>query len=95
MQGSVIPRIKCRLAVTVLLASLIAFTHGTLFRLKITMTPIPFTLIRAPRIAGRSWCVGSSRLPTSMCRTVERDLLAALGESELPEPLKPVDYVIL
>jgi len=45
LKGSVIPRIKWPLTVTVLLACLVTLTHGTLFRLKITMTPIPFSLI--------------------------------------------------
>jgi len=31
---------------------------------------------------------------TSMCRTIERDLRAALGETEIPEPLHPVNYLI-
>jgi ion channel-forming bestrophin family protein len=44
-KGSIIPRIKWPLLVTVLLASLVTLSHGTLFRLKITMTPIPFSLI--------------------------------------------------
>jgi len=44
-RGSIIPRIKWPLLVTVLLASLVTVSHGTLFRLKITMTPIPFSLI--------------------------------------------------
>jgi ion channel-forming bestrophin family protein len=45
VKGSVVPRIKVPLAVTVLLAGLVTLTHGMLFRLKITMTPIPFSLI--------------------------------------------------
>jgi len=45
IKGSIIPRIKWPLFVTVLLASLVTITHGTLFKLKITMTPIPFSLI--------------------------------------------------
>ncbi|HBG04349.1 MAG: bestrophin [Geobacteraceae bacterium GWC2_58_44] len=45
IRGSIVPRIKWPLFVTVLLASLVTITHGTLFRLKITMTPIPFSLI--------------------------------------------------
>jgi ion channel-forming bestrophin family protein len=32
---------------------------------------------------------------SSMCRTIERDLRAALGETSLPEPLLPVGYRIL
>jgi ion channel-forming bestrophin family protein len=45
VKGSIVPRIKWPLFVTVLLAALVTLTHGTLFRLKITMTPIPFSLI--------------------------------------------------
>jgi putative membrane protein len=32
---------------------------------------------------------------SAMCRTIERDLRAALEEVRLPEPLVPVDYRIL
>ena len=45
VRGSIVPRIKWPLFVTVLLASLVTITHGMLFKLKITMTPIPFSLI--------------------------------------------------
>jgi ion channel-forming bestrophin family protein len=45
MRGSIVPRIKWPLFVTVLLAALVTVSHGMLFRLKITMTPIPFSLI--------------------------------------------------
>jgi len=45
VRGSIVPRIKWPLFVTVLLAAMVTTTHGTLFRLKITMTPIPFSLI--------------------------------------------------
>lgn len=45
IRGSIVPRIKWPLFVTVLLACIVTITHGTLFRLKITMTPIPFSLI--------------------------------------------------
>ncbi len=45
MKGSIVPRIKWPLFVTVMLALIVTITHGTLFRLKITMTPIPFSLI--------------------------------------------------
>lgn len=34
-------------------------------------------------------------LPTdSLVRTIERDVLSALGHSELPPALSPVDYVL-
>jgi len=45
IRGSIVPRIKWPLFVTVLLAVIVTITHGMLFNLKITMTPIPFTLI--------------------------------------------------
>jgi ion channel-forming bestrophin family protein len=45
IRGSVVPRIKWPLLVTVLLACAVTFTHGVLFKLKIVMTPIPFSLI--------------------------------------------------
>ena len=45
VRGSIVPRIKWPLTVTVLLACLVTITHGTLFKLKIVMTPIPFSLI--------------------------------------------------
>lgn len=38
---------------------------------------------------------GENQLPLSaLCRTLETDLLEMLGESELPPPLEPVDYVL-
>lgn len=45
IKGSVVPRIIWPLCITILLATIGTITHGTLFKLKITMTPIPFTLI--------------------------------------------------
>lgn len=45
INGSIVPRIKWPLFITILLASIVTVTHGTLFKLKITMTPIPFSLI--------------------------------------------------
>src|ERR1039457_4385290 len=45
IRGSILPRIKWPLLVTVLLATGVTITHGTLFKLKIIMTPIPFSLI--------------------------------------------------
>jgi putative membrane protein len=45
VRGSIVPRIKWPLTVTVLLAFLVTLSHGTLFKLKIVMTPIPFSLI--------------------------------------------------
>ncbi|MDD5287315.1 MAG: bestrophin family protein [Desulfuromonadaceae bacterium] len=45
IKGSIVPRIKWPLCTTILLATIVTVTHGTLFKLKITMTPIPFSLI--------------------------------------------------
>ncbi|WP_432821164.1 bestrophin family protein [Trichloromonas sp.] len=44
-RGSILQHIKTKLLVTILLALAVTLTHGTLFRLKITMTPVPFSLI--------------------------------------------------
>ncbi|MBE0577624.1 MAG: bestrophin [Desulfuromonadales bacterium] len=32
---------------------------------------------------------------TALCRSIERDLREAMGESDLPEPLQPVDFCLL
>lgn len=45
LKGSIVPRIKWPLFTTILLATIVTATHGTLYKLKITMTPIPFSLI--------------------------------------------------
>lgn len=45
MTGSIIPRILAPLAVTVGLAILVTLFHGSVFSHKITLTPIPFSLI--------------------------------------------------
>ncbi len=45
VRGSILTRIAYQLAVTVLLAIAVTAVHGTLFNLKITLTPIPFSLI--------------------------------------------------
>lgn len=45
LRGSIIPRIKWQVAATVLIAVLVTMAHGTLWDKKITLTPIPFTLI--------------------------------------------------
>lgn len=45
VRGSILLRIAYPLAVTVLLAIAVTAVHGTLFNLKITLTPIPFSLI--------------------------------------------------
>ena len=43
--GSILQQIKTKLLVTMLLAAAVTMTHGSLFRLKITLTPVPFSLI--------------------------------------------------
>lgn len=48
LRGSVLPRILPTLAVNVAIAILVTWTHGVLGGLKITITPIPFTLIGLP-----------------------------------------------
>jgi len=48
VRGSVLPRILPALLVNVAVATLVTWSHGDLFRLKITLTAIPFTLIGVP-----------------------------------------------
>ncbi len=48
LRGSVLQRIRVSLAVNTLLAILVTLAHGSLFSVKITLTPIPFTLIGLP-----------------------------------------------
>ena len=48
LRGSVLPRILPALAINILVATLATWSHGDLFRLKITLTTIPFTLIGLP-----------------------------------------------
>jgi len=48
LRGSVLQRIRVSLAINTLLAILVTLAHGSLFSVKITLTPIPFTLIGLP-----------------------------------------------
>lgn len=48
LRGSVLPRILPSLLVNTLVATVVTWSHGDLFRLKITLTTIPFTLIGLP-----------------------------------------------
>lgn len=48
VRGSVLQRIKVTLLVNIVFAIIITLVHGNLFDLKITVTPIPFTLIGLP-----------------------------------------------
>lgn len=45
LRGSVLPRILPSLALNMFIAALVTISHGDLFQLKITLTPIPFSLI--------------------------------------------------
>lgn len=45
MTGSIVPRILAPLAVTVGIATLVTLFHGSVFSHKVTLTPIPFSLI--------------------------------------------------
>ena len=48
LRGSVLPRILPALIINVVIATLVTISHGDLFRLKITLTTIPFTLLGLP-----------------------------------------------
>jgi putative membrane protein len=48
LRGSVLPRILPTLIVNIVIATLVTWSHGDLFDLKITLTTIPFTLIGLP-----------------------------------------------
>jgi putative membrane protein len=48
VRGSILPRIVPALLVTIVIATLVTWSHGDVFRLKITLTAIPFTLIGLP-----------------------------------------------
>lgn len=48
LRGSVLQRIRLALLVNFLLAVAVTLLHGSLFTLKITVTPVPFTLIGLP-----------------------------------------------
>ena len=48
LHGSILPQILPALVVNIVLASFVTISHGDLFRLKITLTAIPFTLIGLP-----------------------------------------------
>ena len=48
LRGSVMGRILPTLIVNIVVATLVTVSHGDLFRLKITLTTIPFTLIGLP-----------------------------------------------
>lgn len=48
LRGSVLQRIWLTLLLNILLATVVTIVHGNLFNIKITVTPIPFTLIGLP-----------------------------------------------
>ena len=45
LRGSILPRIVGSLSTCTLLAVAVSFTHGTLLHWKVTLTPVPFSLI--------------------------------------------------
>ena len=45
LKGSVLPRIAASIVACTALATLVTLTHGLLFSWKVTLTPVPFTLI--------------------------------------------------
>ena len=45
LRGSILPRIVGSLLTCTLLAIVVLFTHGTLLHWKVTLTPVPFSLI--------------------------------------------------
>lgn len=48
LRGSILPRILPSLLATTLIAIVVTISHGDLFKLKITLTTIPFSLIGLP-----------------------------------------------
>lgn len=48
VRGSILPRIRRTLLVNILVATAVTLSHGVLFKLKITLTTIPFSLIGLP-----------------------------------------------
>ncbi|MBC7858588.1 MAG: bestrophin family protein [Burkholderiaceae bacterium] len=48
LRGSILARIRLTLLVNLLIATLVTWSHGDLFQLKITLTTIPFTLMGLP-----------------------------------------------
>ncbi|MCE1249485.1 MAG: bestrophin [Comamonadaceae bacterium] len=48
LRGSILQRIRLTLLVNTLLALTVTLVHGHLFTLKVTLTPVPFTLIGLP-----------------------------------------------
>lgn len=48
IRGSILKQIWKVLVINIILATLVTWNHGDLFLLKITLTPIPFTLIGLP-----------------------------------------------
>ena len=48
LRGSIMPRISAVLLFNIALATAVTLAHGMLFSFKVTLTPIPFTLIGLP-----------------------------------------------
>ena len=81
IRGSVLPHIAWELATCTLLAIAVTITHGFILQWKVTLTPVPFSLIG----------LANNHLPLdALCRVIEVNLLEALGETELPPFLEPV-----
>lgn len=45
LRGSILPAIWLRLVLTVMTAVLVTYAHGQLYRFKVTLTPLPFSLM--------------------------------------------------
>lgn len=99
LRGSVLARIKGKLGLNIVLAVLVTVVHGNLFDIKITVTPIPFTLIGLPLAIflgfrnntayGRYWEGRKLWGELMICaRTLARQ---SLGLMRLPPLVQPAD----
>ncbi|MDY0105718.1 MAG: bestrophin family ion channel [Giesbergeria sp.] len=104
LRGSVLLRIRTTLLLNTLLALLVTLAHGNLFTVKITLTPIPFTLMGLPLAiflgfrnttaydryweARKLW--GELVLRT---RNLTRQCLSLLDMPEPPDPARRADDV--
>lgn len=104
LRGSVLKRIRTTLLLNTLLAVLVTLAHGSLFSVKITLTPIPFTLMGLPLAiflgfrnttaydryweARKLW--GELVLRT---RNLARQCLSLLDVPEPPDPVRRAEDV--
>lgn len=101
LRGSILPRIAGGLATCTALAVVVTLTHGELFDAKITLTPVPFSLIglalaiflgfRNSAAYDRYW--EARKLWGELIyrsRSLARQLLT-LTRLEAPPPLPPID----